>query len=147
MVLRHILRFAGLLLLSSPPTLAEEDNIAKFGVYVIVADLDASRAFYEKLFGKTPYVRNDRLVGFEVAGSLYALFTQKALDRATTKGDNTVPYIRVNDIDKEFARAARSGARLIDAKIVDEGAIRLFRIADPDGNIIEFFSIAAPRPG
>ena len=133
------------LLLSSSPTLAEDENIAKFGVYVTVADLEASRVFYEKLFGKKPYVQNDRLVGFDVAGSLYALFTQQALDRATTKGNSTVPYIRVNDLDKEFTRAAQSGARLVDAKIVAEGPIRLFRIADPDGNLIEFFSVTPPR--
>jgi len=131
-------------LLPASRAFAQEENVAKLGVYVTVSNLDASRAFYEKLFEKRPYVRNDRLVGFDVAGSLFALFAQSARDRPTTKGDNTVPYIRVKDIDKAFARATQSGARLIDSKILDEGPLRLFRLADPDGNMIEFFTVTAP---
>ncbi len=36
-----------------------------------------------------------------------------------------------------------SGVRMIDTSIVRDGPLRLFRFADPDGNVIEYFSVVA----
>jgi predicted enzyme related to lactoylglutathione lyase len=122
---------------------AQNSSIERFGMYVVVADLDRSQAFYERLFQKAPYIKNEGLVGFDIAGGLFATFAAGGLDRKLTRGDNAVPYLRVKDIDAEFKRVKEMGARIFDAEIVREGPIRLFRFADPDGNVIEFFSIAA----
>jgi predicted enzyme related to lactoylglutathione lyase len=122
---------------------AQDTSIERFGVYVVVADLEKSRTFYERLFRKPPYVKNEGLVGFDVAGGLFATFAERGLDRKLTRGDNAVPYLRVKDIDAEFKRVKEMGARVLDADIVREGPIRLFRFADPDGNVIEFFAVAA----
>ncbi|HTE41996.1 MAG TPA: VOC family protein [Steroidobacteraceae bacterium] len=120
-------------------------NIERFGLYVVVADLSKAQTFYEQLFQKKPYVTNDRLVGFDVAGGLFAVFAQKGLDRKANRGDSTVPYLRIKDIDAEFARLKKAGFKLLDAAVVREGPIALFRCSDPDGNVIEFFSTAPPR--
>ena len=125
---------------------AQEENIARFGLYVTVADLQKASAFYEQLFQKKPYVRNDALVGFDVAGGLYALYTEQGASGKRVRGDSVVPYLRVKDLEKEFERLKQLGVRLIDEQIVVEGPIKLFKFADPDGNVIEFFSLAAPAP-
>ena len=94
-----------------------------------------------------PYIENDSFAGFEVAGSLYALFAQRAADAKLVRGNSTVPYLRVRDIDLEFKRVAALAQRMLDRHVVHEGPIRLFRFEDPDGNVIELFSLATPPAG
>jgi predicted enzyme related to lactoylglutathione lyase len=123
----------------------ESSTVERFGLYIAVSDLPKAQRFYEQLLLKKPYVTNDRLVGFDVAGGLFALFAQQGLDRQLTRGDSTVPYLRVKDIDAEFARLKKANVKLLDAAVVREGPVALFRCADPDGNVIEFFSTAPPK--
>jgi len=145
----HFMRaFIGLFLITmlAPSIAARESGIEKFGLYVVAADLQNWSEFYAKLFQKPPYVQNDRLVGFDVAGGLYAIFAANATDQKQIKGNNTIPYIRVKDADREFQRVKSLGATMIDNKVLQEGPIKLFRFVDPDGNVIELFSlVATPR--
>jgi predicted enzyme related to lactoylglutathione lyase len=148
--LREALLWMILVTISSASASAQNNAIEKFGLYVIAADLNKSREFYEKVFQKPPYVMNDRLVGFDIAGGLYAIVAAQSADQKLVKGNNTVPYVRVKDAELEFARVkslvATLGATMIDSKVVQEGPIKLFRFADPDGNVVEFFSLVAPPP-
>jgi len=123
---------------------ADSGGVERLGMYVVVEDIDKSQAFYAKLFQKAPYVKNKNLIGFDVAGGLYVAFAARGLDRNVTRGDNAVPYLRVKDIEAEFARVRQLPATLLDTAIVREGPLSLFRFADPDGNVIEFFSYVAP---
>lgn len=125
---------------------AQERRIERLGIYVVVADLDRARAFYEALFGEPPYVTTPALVGFDVEGGLYALVSAEAYRPNVRRGDNAVPYIRVRDIDAEFARVRAIAPSMLDGAVVTEGPIRLFRFTDPDGNRIEFFSLTAAPP-
>jgi len=120
---------------------SDEMQVQKFGLYVVTSDLQASRQFYEKIFRKAPYVTNDRLVGFDIAGGLYAVFAAQAADRKIDKGNSAVPYLRVEDAEREFARLSSLNVTMLDKHVVQEGPIKLFRIADPDGNMVEFFSL------
>lgn len=124
---------------------AEGGVFERFGLYVSAGNLDRSSEFYGLVFGKAPYVKNDRLAGFDVAGGLFAVFASEANRRALVRGNNTIPYIRVKDANIEFERIKRLGAKMLDATVVKEGPIELFRFADPDGNVIEFFSLTAAR--
>ena len=123
---------------------AAESGIQRFGLYVVVADMNRSEAFYTQLFQKPPYVKTAQLIGFNVAGGLYAVFAARGLDRPLTRGDNSVPYLRVKNVQAEFMRVKELPARLLDAEIVREGPVSLFRFADPDGNVLEFFSVREP---
>ena len=119
---------------------ADELHVERFGVYLRVADLDRSRSFYERVLGKQPYVTNDRLVGFDLAGGLLALFGDR--NELLVPGRNTVPYIRVADADAEFDRLKSIGVQLLDERVVIEGPLKLFRFVDPDANMLEIFSLA-----
>lgn len=125
---------------------AHERRIERFGVYVVVADLDRARAFYETLFGEPPYVTTPALVGFDVEGGLYALVAARVYRPNVRRGDNAIPYLRVRDIDAEFERVRQIAPNMLDQAVVAEGPIRLFRFTDPDGNMIEFFSLPAVAP-
>jgi predicted enzyme related to lactoylglutathione lyase len=91
------------------------------------------------VLGKQPYVANERLVGFDVAGGLLALYANS--QEQTTRGRNVVPYIRVHSADVEFARLKQLDVRMLDEQVVIEGPLKLFRFADPDGNVLELFSL------
>lgn len=114
-------------------------QVERFGVYLRVGSLDRSRVFYERVLGKQPYVSNDRLVGFDVAGALLALYANSADESA--RGRNVVPYIRVQSADAEFTRLKSLDVQLLDDRVVVEGPLKLFRFADPDGNVLELFSL------
>jgi catechol 2,3-dioxygenase-like lactoylglutathione lyase family enzyme len=116
-------------------------KVERFGVYLQVSNLDRSRVFYERLLDKHPYVSNAQLVGFDVAGALLALYANSAEQGA--RGRNVVPYIRVQNVDSEFARLKTLDVQLLDDRVVVEGPVRLFRFADPDGNVLELFSLSA----
>jgi predicted enzyme related to lactoylglutathione lyase len=116
-------------------------KVERFGVYLRVASLDRSRMFYERVFDKHPYVSNAQLVGFDVAGALLALYANSA--EQVARGRNVVPYIRVQSADAEFARLKTLDVQLLDDGVVVEGPLKLFRFADPDGNVLELFSLNA----
>jgi catechol 2,3-dioxygenase-like lactoylglutathione lyase family enzyme len=130
----------------SPTTVAADPALQaeRFGVYLRVASLDRSRVFYERVLGKQPYVANDRLVGFDVAGALLALYANPKEEVA--RGRNVVPYSRVKSADAELARLKELDVRLLDEQVVVEGPLRLFRFADPDGNVLELFSLQVTNP-
>ena len=121
---------------------ADESSIQRLGMYVVVTDIGKSQEFYARLFQKQPYVKTENFIGFDVAGGLYVAFAARGLDRSPTRGDSAVPYLRVKDIEAEFTRVKALPARVLDDAIVREGPVSLFRFTDPDGNMIEFFSVA-----
>ena len=122
----------------------QSGGIERFGLYVVASDLDRATAFYERLFEKPPYVRNAGLVGFDVAGGLYAIVSERAYAAGACRGENVSPYIRVRDIEESFAKVRSFAPESIRSDgVVTEGPFRFFKFADPDGNTIEFFSLGA----
>ena len=119
-------------------------NVERFGVYLRVVSLEQSRAFYERVLGNNTVVANDRLVAFELAGGMLALFEDG--DEQQVRGRNAVPYIRVSDAIVEFDRLQRLGIRLHDEQVLVEGPIKLFRCSDPDGNMLEIFRCCDEAP-
>lgn len=130
---------AVLMTFTSSISTADALQAERFGVYLRVTSLDRSREFYERVLGKQPYVANDRLVGFDVAGALLALYSMA--DEQIARGRNVVPYIRVQSAEAEFARLKVLDVKLLDDRVVVEGPLKLFRFADPDGNVLELFSL------
>ena len=138
---------AGALVAVTMPGLAMAEPVAveRFGLYVVSDDLDRASAFYEKLFGK-PQVRTPGMVGFNVAGGLYAVVSRQAYASTAKRGDTTRPYIKVRNIIDTFDQVKKAAAASMESETVQvEGPFSFFRFRDPDGNLIEFFSIAAPN--
>lgn len=124
------------------PALPQAVEVQRFGLYVLTTDIDRSKVFYEALFAKAPQVRTPALVGFDVEGGLFAVVDRKSFAIETPPGSSVRPYIRVRDIDAAFLHVkALAPGRLEQDRVVNEGPFRFFRFSDPDGNIVEFFSI------
>lgn len=131
---------------AAAPARSQALAVDRFGLYVAVDDLDRSATFYEALFGKKPQVRTEGLVGFDVAGGLYALVSKDAYRLTLPPGGSVRPYLKVSDIDVAFERVKRlAPCRLESDAVVREGAFHFFRFSDPDGNVVEFFSIGPRR--
>lgn len=123
------------------PALSETLDVQRFGVYVLVDDIDRSVAFYQGLFGEPPQVRTAALVGFDVAGALFGLADRADYGVTAAKGNSVRPYIKVVDLDAAFAHVRALAPDRIEAPgIINEGSFRFFRFIDPDGNSIELFS-------
>lgn len=115
----------------------------ELGMYVAVEELDRSRQFYSSLFGVDPYIENDNFIGFEMGGGRFGIMKSEAYAFPMNRGNNVIPNIRVSDIDLEFARVIDLKPSMIQEAVTDLGAMKLFMFADPDGNVIEFHSIAS----
>lgn len=123
------------------PGAAQQDEM-NLGIYVVVSDLEASKAFYEELFGNPAYFENEGFAGFSISGNLFGIFQEASFTHNLVRGNNSVPYIQVQDIQREFQRVLDISPKMIHDGVVNEGAISLFMFEDPDGNVIEFFSLS-----
>jgi len=121
--------------------LAEEQRM-EIGLYVAVSDLDTSRKFYDRLFEKEPYMQTPNFAGYQISGGRFGLFLDSAYAFPLERGNSTVPNIKVADIESEFARVKALSPTKMQDQIVDVGPTKIFMFADPDGNVIEFFSVA-----
>lgn len=114
----------------------------KLGIYVVVSNLEVSKSFYEELFGSPAYFENEGFAGFSVSGSLFGIFHEETFTHDLNRGNNSVPYIQVENIQAEYERVKALSPKMVHESIVNEGVISLFMFTDPDGNVIEFFSLS-----
>lgn len=130
---------------SPAPALSQTIEVKRFGLYVLVDDVERSVAFYEALFGEVPQIRTSALVGFDVAGGLFGVVDRASYGQGAIAGGSVRPYIRVADIELAFARVKGLAPDKIETPgIITEGPFRFFRFSDPDGNSLEFFSFTLP---
>lgn len=133
--------FALALSISASPVIAEPINTDRFGLYVVVDDIDRASTFYEQLFG-VPEIKMPSLVGFDVAGGLYAVVSRNTYAVNAVRGDTMRAYINVSDIEETFTKARAVAPNSLESTaIIVEGPFRFFRMRDLDDNILEFFSI------
>ncbi len=120
-------------------------GVQRFGLYVLADDVERSAAFYERIFGTPPQVRTPTLVAFDVAGGLYAVASRKAYAPEAQPGAAVRGYMKVENISAAFEHVRRVAPEALEtAAVVKEGPFSFFRVADPDGNLLEFFAIARP---
>ena len=138
---QYISLFALVFNIAASSVNAEPIDTDRFGLYVVVDDMDRASAFYEQLFG-VPEIQMPSLVGFEVAGGLYAVVSRETYAADAIRGDTMRAYINVADIEEAFVRTrAIAPNRLESSAVIVEGPFRFFRVRDPDNNVLEFFSI------
>jgi catechol 2,3-dioxygenase-like lactoylglutathione lyase family enzyme len=134
---------------SSPPMSAPQNDevaIERFGLYVIAEDLDRSVPFYERLFGKPPQVRTPGDGRFRCSGRSLRDCVEADLFANSKRGDNVAPDIKVRDIHGLFDRVkAFAPESLRSEAVFEEGPFKFFKVVDPDGNLVEFFSVSAPK--
>ena len=129
-----------LALFTPTPTSAAGTDM-QMGVYVASADLDRATQFYAALFQVEPYLQTRTFVSFAVSGGRFGIMSAAAYAYPMTRGNSAIPNILVADIDAAYARIKALKPTMIQAKIATVGTMRLFDFTDPDGNVIEVFSL------
>lgn len=128
---------------SDDPNQEEARMIENLGVYLVSSDLNRAEVFYRALFEVAPHLKTDVFLGFDVAGGMFAVVDRATFAPNAALGGNAIPYIRVSDIHASFAAAqAAAPEAMRSAKVLDEGPIQIFKLQDPDGNVIEFYSLS-----
>lgn len=116
----------------------------RMGLYVVSTDMERSEAFYTAVFGQPAEVKFPGFIGFGIAGGLFAVVDRDTFAPQARTGQNVVPYLSVGDIRQAFehVEAAAPGA-ILPPGLIEEEAISLFKVADPDGNVLEYYALAA----
>ena len=126
---------------------AEPLKVERFGLYIAAEDVAGTARFYERLFGAPPQRTTPAFIGFDVGGGLLAVVSREAYGLQVGSGSRIRPYIRVADIDSAFRHAREVSPERVESQtVVDEGPFRYFRIADPEGNVVEVFALSGAAP-
>lgn len=113
--------------------------IMAMGAYVPTDDLEGSEAFYRVLFDSEPVIGLPDFVAFGVAGGWFAIVSREKYAPGSKAGSGAVPYLQSSDLEALQARATAAGIDV--PEIVKEPGIQLLKIADPNGQLIEFFKL------
>ena len=108
-------------------------------LYVCVKDLERAKKLYQDvIFDRKSSLETDRFVFFDIDGFLFGLFDPKITGEKVHYGNNTVPTIEVDDIDKLHKRLTEAGLKtVLFPQNVNE--TRIFQVEDTEGNILEFY--------
>ena len=98
-----------------------------------VENLAAGIEWYSKAFGVKPYVNTPEYVGFNIRGYELGLMP---VSKSTQKGNNVLSYWGVEDVDKQYQKLLRLGAKVNTPVIPVGGGIRLGTVVDPFGNVV-----------
>ena len=129
-------------LLGAAPAEAQPIRFERFGVYLLLDDPERAERFYTRLLGAEPQVRTPALIGFDIAGGLFTLVSRRDYGADAPPGGAVRPYIRVADLAVTFAHVRLVAPESLETQeVVEEGRFRMFRLRDPEGNVLEFFEL------
>ena len=120
-------------------TPAGDPAILAMGAYVPTDDMAGSEAFYRLVFDRDPVIALNDFVAFDVAGGWFAIVSRARYAPNSVAGTGSVPYLQSADLESLRARVARTGQTA--PEIIEEPGIDILKIIDPNGQLIEFFSL------
>ncbi len=118
---------------------ANPNPIIAMGAYVPTDDIVVSEAFYSSLFATDPVIKLPDFVAFNVAGGWFAIVSKERYAPQSEPGTGAVPYLQSDDLEALQARLISRGG--VASEIIEEPGIRLLKITDPNGQLIEFFTL------
>lgn len=119
---------------------------------IIAADVAGMAAFYAALVG-VEIVPNDYYVEVP-AGAASVAFSRRRFNEPDALGepspwtaaDKVVLDFHVDDVDRHYERVNRLGVEWIMAPTTQPWGRRSMMFRDPEGNVVNMFSSADPRP-
>ena len=122
------------------PSAAQADPLVAMGAYVASDDMDRSEAFYRALFDRQPVIRLDDFIAFDVSGGWFAIVSRERYAAGSVPGNGAVPYIQSGDLEmiRERYGAASDGEA---PDIIEEPGISILKVYDPEGQLVEFFTL------
>ena len=137
-------RLITVLILATLPavTVADEkpSDLIQMGAYVASDDMAKSEAFYTVLLDLEPVIKLDNFIAFEVAGGIFAIAKRGVYAPNSSPGKGAVPYIHSINLTAVQARIEKATGKDAPEIIVEPG-IHILKVLDPNGQLIEFFSL------
>ena len=138
------LRIIALLICACPlPDTAADENpndLVQMGAYVASNNMSASEEFYSALLGLEPVIKLDNFIAFNVAGGILAIANREVYSPDSSPGTGAVPYIHSTDLRAVQARLEQVSGKEAPGIIVEPG-IHILKVVDPEGQLIEFFTL------
>jgi predicted enzyme related to lactoylglutathione lyase len=97
-----------------------------------VSDLAHAKRWYAEVLGVEPYFDQPFYVGFNIGGFELGLQSDKP---ASVEAENVVAYWGVTDIDAEYERLLKLGAKSKSGVQDVGGDIKVATVFDPFGNV------------
>ncbi|MEM6466752.1 MAG: hypothetical protein AAF679_09640 [Pseudomonadota bacterium] len=117
----------------------DSQALLAMGVYVPTDEIALSVQFYRTLFDRAPVIELPDFVAFDISGGWFAIVSRAKYAPGSVPGTGAVPYMQSGDLAALQGRAKKAGVSA--PQIIEEPGIRLLKIADPNGQLIEFFSL------
>ena len=99
-----------------------------------VPDLQAAKEWYSKAFNAKPYFEEPYYIGFNIGGYELGLMPDEYLPQSNRP--NSVAMWGVDDIESEYDRLCKLGAKSIESPQEVGGDIIVATVGDPWGNLI-----------
>lgn len=107
-------------------------------IYLAVKDMDRAVKFYEEIFNVKVSSSDKRMSSFEFDNITLLLFDPSIDNEKVTIGNNVVPNIEVEDINKMMKFVKSKDCEIVmPLEKIDKYLI--FQIEDTEDNIIEFY--------
>jgi len=107
-------------------------------IYVSVKNMNRAVKFYEDIFDIKVSSSNKRMSSFNFDNISFLLFNPNIDSETVSSGNNVVPNIEVEDVNKMLKLVKDKGCKIVmPLEKIDKYLI--FQIKDTEGNVIEFY--------
>ena len=109
-------------------------------LYLSVKDMERAVKFYETIFKAKASYYDKRMSSFDFDNISLLLFDPTVDGESLNYGNNVVPNIEVEDIDKMLELVKEKKLEIVmQPEIIEK--YKIFQIKDTEGNIVEFYEI------
>ena len=109
-------------------------------IYLAVKNMKRAVKFYEDIFDTKISSFNKRMSSFDFDTISLLLFDPNIDNEKTIMGNNVVPNIEVEDINKMLEIIKNKNSKII-MPLEEIENFLIFQIKDTEGNVIEFYQI------
>ena len=107
-------------------------------IYVSVKNMSRAVKFYEEIFDVKVSSKKEKMSSFNFDNISFLLFNSKIDGETVFSGNNVVPDIEVEDVNKMLKLVKNKGCKIVmPLEKIDKYLI--FQIKDTEGNVIEFY--------
>ncbi|MEN8904639.1 MAG: VOC family protein [Clostridiales bacterium] len=108
-------------------------------LYICVKDMERAISFYERFFSESVFKKDKILSIFNIKNFNFCLFNNSEVNETVVWGDNCLPSIEVNDIDKIVEKLNILNTQIV-FPLTKIGNNMVLEFKDSEGNDIEVYS-------
>jgi len=109
-------------------------------IYIAVKNMNRAVKFYEDVFDIKVSSKDKRMSLFNFENISFLLFKPSVDGKKTSIGNNVVPNIEVEDINKMLDLVKSKKCKIVMSLEKIEQYV-IFQIEDTEGNVIEFYQV------